>query len=476
MKLSGVSVVRVLVACMIAAGIAMRVGVIASSLGALDGDEPITGLMARRALDGQLTAFWWGQAYGGTQEVLLTAGVFALVGSGVIALKFVPVVLTAVAALLVWRVGRRTVSEPAALLGAALFWVWPAYVVWKSTKAHAFYGSTLVLGLVAFLFALRLRERDSRLDAAVLGFALGFGLWASPQIAVLGVPATLWLLWRRPGATRLGVVALPAALLGVLPWLIANVRHDWYSLHAPEGGTPLSRLHSLAVVTYPTALGLRVPFSLDWLTGPLLGTIVVILSIAGLAWRFVRHEEGLEPLLVACATFPVFYALSPYAWLTTEPRYLFMLAPVIALLLATTLTSPWRAAVGLTGALAFTVLGLVILSRDKLTQPFVGGKPIPASIQPVLDLLSETGTTRALADDWLGRRITFESNERVIVAPVDRESRYPPFEEAVRRSPHPARIFLAGTDEDADARADLERRGYQRLTREGFVVYVYRPG
>jgi hypothetical protein len=468
-----VSVVGVLVGCVVLAGVALRVYLVASWLGTLDGDEAVTGLMARHFLHGELSTFWWSQSYGGTQEVLLTAGVFALFGSGAVALKIVPIALSAVAAVLVWRVGRRTVGEPAARIGAALFWVWPAYVIWKSTKAHGFYGATLVLGLVAFLLALRLRERDSLLDAAVLGFALGCGLWASPQIAVLGLPAVLWLLWRRPRVARLAVVALPAALLGALPWVVANVRHHGASFDTAEGGTPLSHLHSLAVVTYPTALGLRVPFSLDWLTGPLLGRALVVGSIAGLGWLAVRRQEGLEPLLVSCATFPLLYAASPWAWLTVEPRYLFMLAPVIALLLGRALRDPWRASIGLSAALALTVVSLATLDRDRLANSRVGGKPVPGDIRPLLDLLEETGTTRAVSDDWFGRRITFESKERVIVSPEQRGSRFELFTLAARETTRPAHVYLAGTSADGDAAARLERLGYRRVADGAFVVYVY---
>jgi hypothetical protein len=40
---------------------ALRAGVLASdSLGVLDSDEAVVGLMAGHALDGELTAFFWG--------------------------------------------------------------------------------------------------------------------------------------------------------------------------------------------------------------------------------------------------------------------------------------------------------------------------------------------------------------------------------------------------------------------------------
>ncbi len=51
-------------------------------------------------LDGEVTAFYWGQGYGGTQETLLTAGVFALAGPSVTALRIVPLALFALAAVL----------------------------------------------------------------------------------------------------------------------------------------------------------------------------------------------------------------------------------------------------------------------------------------------------------------------------------------------------------------------------------------
>ncbi len=111
-------------------------------------------------------------------------------------------------------------------MAAALFWVWPSYGVWKSVRAHGYYGSALVLSLLALL----------------LGLVLGVGWWATPQFALVAAPAVLWLVVVRRDALHCFWPMLPAAVLGALPWLVTNVRHDWYSFdYAPGGGTYLSR-------------------------------------------------------------------------------------------------------------------------------------------------------------------------------------------------------------------------------------------
>ena len=256
----------VLVAAGIAGGIGLRIWVLTSSvLGPLDSDEAVSGLMARHVLHGELRVFFWGQSYGGAQETFLTAGVFALFGSSTAALRVVPLTLYALAALLVWRIGRRTVGESAARIGALLFWLWPSYFVWRSVKAYGYYGAAPVLGLGVVLFALRLRERDSRLDFLLLGLVLGLGWWATPQTALLAVPVLAWLFWRRPGALRGAWLVVPAVGVGAMPLLIESVKHGLYSPGVVNGRTFLSHLRGFFGSTLPTALGLRVPFSLSWL-------------------------------------------------------------------------------------------------------------------------------------------------------------------------------------------------------------------
>jgi 4-amino-4-deoxy-L-arabinose transferase-like glycosyltransferase len=452
----------------IAAGLVLRAWVLATSLGTLDADEAVWGLMARHALDGELSTFYWGQPYGGTHEVFLTAAVFAVFGSSTLALKLVPAALFAVAALLVWRVGRRTIGEPAARVAAALFWIWPSYGVWKSVRAHGFYGSALVLSLLVLLLVLRLRDEPSRRDAAALGLVLGLGWWATPQFALVAAPAVLWLLVVRRDALFRFWPALPAAVLGALPWLVANVRHDWYSFdYAPGGGTYLSRFRGFFTATLPMALDLRVPFAFDWALGPVVSGLLLLVALGWIGFLVVRRRSRLGPLIPVVLAFPFLYAASSFTWLVEEPRYLLLLMPVLALLLAEGLRRPKVAAVALAVAFALSFTGLERMEGSFRYENRTGHMDVPDDLTPLLDALDARGVRTVRADYWVAERITFESGERIVA----NSHRYPPFTERVEASTDPARVFVAGTPAERSARPDLLADGYGRVEIGGFVLY-----
>jgi hypothetical protein len=296
-----------LFAAVAVAGIAMRVAVSRSTIGALEGDEATWGLMARHVLDGELSAFFWGQAYGGTQEVALVGALFSVFGTHLTLMRLVPVALTLASAFVVWRIGRRTIGELPALVAAFLLWVWPAYLAWKLQIWHGFYGTGLLYASLVLLLVLRLAESPTKRDAALLGLVLGLAFWQTLQILAVAAPALVWLTLRRPAVWRLVWVALPGFVLGALPWFLSNLRHDWWSFRLLGDGTPyLERLRGYGAGTFPMILGLRVPFSNDWLLGqPLTGAIYVGAAclFAYLAWRWRRTPMTLFVLVVVADPF-----------------------------------------------------------------------------------------------------------------------------------------------------------------------------
>src|SRR6267142_1782247 len=80
-------------AAALAIGLALRLAVIASPLGEIDGDEAVVGLMARHiAFLGDRPVFYYGQPYLGSLEAFSTAPFFRVFDSSTPLLKLIPTV------------------------------------------------------------------------------------------------------------------------------------------------------------------------------------------------------------------------------------------------------------------------------------------------------------------------------------------------------------------------------------------------
>jgi Dolichyl-phosphate-mannose-protein mannosyltransferase len=481
---------RVIVVAGITVGVLERLVLWRSHAGAIDGDEAVWGLMARHALHGHLTTFMWGQAYGGTLETVLAAPVLGLFPASTVALRAVPIALTAVAAVLVWRVGRRTVGEPAATAAAVLFWVWPSYSIWKSMRAHGFYGTGVVACLLVLLLVLRLDERATRRDAALLGLVVGVGLWQSAQLLPIALVAAIWLVWRHPATLRLAPLALACAFIGFLPWTISNLQHDWWSFAFPPGaGTFASRLRGILNGALPMSFGLRVPFDVSWVGGMAIGGTAMIALYAGFLVIAVRKRRTTITLLVAvAAVFPLIAATSTFTWILDEPRYLYIVSPVFVLLVSVVLTSWRRAALAVTLLSALSVFGLVRMNDSPYFAERADGMFVPERFGPLIAELDRLHVDRVYADYWVAYRLGFETDERIVAAESPQEVyarrgdkvvvldndhvRYRPYVDEVTRSPRPAHVVQAGSGDVGNLDVPLLRAaGYRRATADGFVIW-----
>lgn len=465
-----------IVAASVLAGGLLRLEAATGRLGWLDSDEGVTGLMARHALDGELTAFWWGQTYGGSLEPLLTAAAFGVAGAGTVALRLVPVLLWGLACVLVWCLGRRTVGADAAVVGACLLWLWPAYGVWKSTRAHGYYGVLLVCAVATLLAAVRLRESGRPRDAALLGAAIGLGWWTSPQIALAAVPALAWLAWRPPPAIRTAWALVPAVVVTALPWLAWNLANGWGSFRlAPGGGSYGSRLRGLATATLPMIAGLRTPFSSDWPVGRAVAVAVLAVAAVAVAIALRRTWPEVSLLALVLVLFPVLYAASPFTWLTGEPRYLVLLLPVLALLLGRVLVLAGRRAAiaGLAAAAVLSLLGLRAIERAPSLTTLSGGVPVPADVGPLVRALDAHGISAGLADYWIAYRVTFLTGERIALTPTPGSGvdRWQPLTRRARAAPCATRIAVAGGAGDAP----VVPAGAVRFEAGGFAVVTRCP-
>ncbi len=465
------------------AGIALRLYVERSSLGVSDSDEAIVGLMARHVLHGQLTTFFWGQGYGGSQEAIVTAPVIAVLGSSWLALRLVPIALSAVAAVVVWRVGRRTIGEPAATVAGGVIWLWPPYLIYEISHQFGFYASGVVYAALLLLLALRAVERPDRNRAAMLGFVLGLSLWNDIQLVPLMAGVIVWTVLKRRQILRHAWLAILSAALGAAPWLVWNLRHNWGSLGVPADTSPYEhRLRIFFSPLLPMLLGLREPFTQRPLIGALLTDLAYLLLIALAAYGAYRTRRRNTSLLYTTAVvFPIVYAISPQTLFEMEPRYLLTLAPTLTLIIAQFAQSKFRSIVVL--ALTFVVSAITLQRMDEwVGRSSADPQFAPRSTSPLIRALTNRGIRSVYGNYWIAYRLDFQSGERIVAAENnllrltfrggrayaahDPDVRWEPFERAVNRDANHAFVFF---QDDRTASAQARERTQRLLSADGYV-------
>ncbi len=465
-------------------GLALRLWLLNSPLGVVDSDEAVGGLIARHFLDGEIAVFLWGNAWGGTLEALVTAGLFAVVGSSVAAMKLVMVGFYALGCVLTWRVGRRLVDEGTARFAASLLWLFPGSLVLLSIKARLYYGSAMVIALAIVLVALRLKDEPRSLDVAGVGLLLGLGLWTAPFIFYVAVPVGLWLLWHKPGLWRRSPVALAGFVLGALPWIAFNLRNGFPSLSEPSipvETSYLERLEGFFTRLLPTLLGLRLNLSGSWVLG-VAGQLLYLVALAGfvgLVWLTLRRGSRLVPLMVIIAIFPFLFAVPQSSYYVNEPRYGLVLAPVVALLVASGLRR-WIEPVGLQlVGLSVCALASVasILAVIDFTERFPGNHDVAAApLAPLVDELEDEDIETLYADYWIAYRLSFVTEEEIIASPIE-TVRYPSYDTIVQqtaeRTGETTYVVHEGASEEDALQTTLDERdlGYERVTAGDFAVY-----
>ncbi len=480
---------RVLIALAVIGGVVLRVVVYRSRLGNTSSDEAVSGLMISHLLHGQFATFHWSSiSYGGTQEMILGAPIVWIFGPSTLAIRIVPILYAAITAVLIWRVGRRTVGEPVATVGGLLFWLWPPRL-FPLVLTPGFYASNMLYGALILLLALRAKERPDALRAGTYGLVLGLAFWQTSQIVPIIVGATLWLVWRVPRILRLAWIAVLAAIVGALPWLVWNIGHNWASLH-PNAGTNFTYAHRLRLFfspVLPAGLGLRASYTLTWIV-PVLGILIYLGAIGLFLWSGYRARKRDTFLLYLVAgLFPFLYALAPKANLTADPRYVSVLVPCLALLIAQLGRRYWRAASLLALALVVSAVGLHGINtwtKQHDQDPFV---TTVRSLGPLITTLDGLGVKRVFTNYWVAYRLDFDTHERIIavengfdslvvrggdvVPAFDPRVVHPAYDRTVRAGPH-AFVFFHQKLPAAAELAKLAAHGYTKHLVEGFVVWA----
>ncbi len=440
-------------------GVAIRIWIMTGTLGTIDSDEAITGLMARHLLHGDFSAFMWRLNHHGTISLFPVALSLRTLGmTSRFALELPYAVISAGSAVLVWRIGTRFLTAFQATFAALTFWLWPALFVWLGVKPYLAYVPTMCLGLALLLCSQRAVERRAPvLDWCLAGLFAGLGFWTSPNINYFVIPTVIWLLvyhWRSLWPRALLVV--PFAVLGALPWIWNNWDYQFDSLSTPEGlarGSYLDHLGYAFTHALPTALGLRGFLDGAWFLGSagwvLYAGVLVALGFG--VWRGLLERSPAAIGLLAC---PFVFALVPFASnldndLIGNGRYFYFFAPFLALTIAH-LARPVASAVVVAVLLAVSsAWGFTRL--DHYRDAIGAARPLDG----VVSALEREGHHEAFASFWISSRLTFESDEHVIAVATDLGPTLQAFESRVRDAPRP--VYVLDRD-DTNGLRDLRKR------------------
>ena len=450
----------------------------------VNGDEAIAGLLANQIAHGHFSAFYWGQSYGGA-EPYLVAVLFRVFGSGIWAMKVVPVLLAAVAGVLTWRVVRRLVPDPSlAVLAGALVWASPLTALSNSTLELGFRGVTLVCSLGILLSALRILDGRRRpVEFAVLGLVAGIGWWSSPELVYFALPSGLLLAWAiirdadqgraRRWTGRLAVV-LGAVIVGSSPWLWANAHSSFRSLRSSSFNLPPGspgyggRLHLFFKYSVPMLFNLRAQSSGAYLWGRMnslivLAVLVLILAVA-LVLCLLRDVKG-RIIAVAVLAFPLLLALSPATWYWGDGRYADFIGPLLAMTLAIGCSEAGRrlagrradesgnsgraAAVGRV-ALAVVVTGIVAVGIVDFSRTVTPVSSYAANWRDpngpamhAVDVLEANGVRYGYADYWVAYPLTLLSDGRLRITTAGNDpDRWSALDAQVQASSSPAWLFV----------------------------------
>jgi hypothetical protein len=265
-----------------------------------------------------------------------------------------------------------------------------------------------------------------------------------------------------------------------------NIGHDWGSLHL-KSGPHVSYGHRLRLFVSPVLpmlLGLRISGSqAAALPVPLL--LLVYAALVGLfaygAWR-TRHRL-VSLLYVVAAVFPFIYAFAEQTFDASSPRYVFVLAPVLVLLVAQLATTHLRTAVIVAVGCVSTVVTLHKMSLVRDPMPHA-----PRNIAPLIATLDRLKLDRVYADLWAAYVIDFDSRERILavenkfddvsfvrgraVLPDDPVVRVRAYERKVREDRAHGFVFFRRTVDNVPIVPALEAHGYRRVSVGPFVVFA----
>jgi 4-amino-4-deoxy-L-arabinose transferase-like glycosyltransferase len=479
--------VVILIACGVKLGLTLTGSV------PFNGDEAVVGLMARHILGGERPIFFYGQAYMGSLDAWLVAGMFRLLGESVLAIRAVQILLYALFLVTLWLLVRRFYKHPLPAHWAVLMAAVPPVLLTTYTTASlGGYGELLVLGNLILLWSLVIIDGESELcwwTWLALGSAAGLAFWVLALAIVYLIPMGVMIFFRRvPRRISHFGLGLAGFLLTSSPWWMANLVQSGQALRAlfatyQTEATITEHLAGLLLLGFPAIFGMRFPWLPSLVSLPIAFCLLLIYLGMLLFWVIALQEKNTLAargnwtfIGLFFVGFLLVFLLSPFGADATG-RYLLPLYPLFFLLLGGFLAAVWRYRASFGWGLAALTLAMngwltyrASSSPAKITTQF---DPITRFDNQhdaeLIDFLQTRGEMRGYTNYWVAFRLVFLSGEEIIFAPrlpyksdlsySPTDNRYPLYNELVEASDRVAYLTSKHPKLDALLREALSDRG-----------------
>jgi hypothetical protein len=454
-------------------------------------DEAIVGLMARHILQGERPVFFYGQAYMGSLDAYLVALGFLVFGQAVWVVRLVQMLLyVGILGTTFWLGKVAFGTWRSGLLAVLLLAIPPVNVTLYTTISLGGYGEALLIGNLLFTQALRMGRKPTMPGMVLWGGLAGLGLWADGLTLVYTVPGLALMAWKLKGESsrrqlNFAIFLVAGSLIGALPWWLfaAQTGVERLMMELLGSAVAVERLSWLErtgihLVNYlllgiPSALGLRPPWTVEWLGLPLLPLVLV--AWGAVIWFWVKQVTKPSEYRSAYGLFAGQAILLSAGFLFTsfgvDPsgRYFLPLAVPLALIAgerAWSFNHFRNISFGRGGRVVFlgVLVTFQIWGNFQVAMSYPPGLTTQFDQQTVLDhrylpelmtFLREHAETHGYANYWVAYPLAFQSGEEIIFVPrlpyhadlryTVRDDRYKPYDAWVKASKKVAYISTRQT-------------------------------
>jgi 4-amino-4-deoxy-L-arabinose transferase-like glycosyltransferase len=433
----------------------------------LDAGEATLGLSALHILHGQFVVMDPDQQYQGATDAYLVAPFVAIFGASLAAIRVALAFVGALTVLGAWWFGRIAFRRPVhAVVGALAVAVFPLFGVYWSTRLYPGSAELLLLEMVCLSIAAKIGWGWGRKKRwwALLGFVAGIALWSDLLFVCVIVAIAFGLLLRGP---RIGWSALfggagtavAGGIIGMLPWLIANVPNGLFSLRAvPRDSVSLSaRAANLLHDQVPILTGFVA--SCGHTVFPAVAADVAVAALLlGLLWSRRRtleylvtgHWTGISQLDLLLLVIPVTVALVVLGTVNSNACATQSLLPVtlpLALGAASILVehTRWRIVAAAVAALWLVVGAITATGTLEASQPVTtSGTPIPSNLAPALALIRQHDPGAMWADYSLARLLSYYSDDTLAIGAYGGDAGFINRQQQAETALDPSWVFVAG--------------------------------